>query len=112
MATRFDSVTLDEVNPHFYVRSTSQGVSRILAGSTIDGFPATNSGSEANLSVSTNVAAEADETQITVTATAAAAVSENQTVEVAVSGTGNHSRATIFCPFRRSRYWTDKPRAV
>ncbi len=86
--TSFSDVTLDDVNEQFYVKSASQGISRILVGSTVDGFPTAVAGSDVNLSLSSNVATEADETGITVTATAASAVSGNQTVEVAVSGTG------------------------
>lgn len=95
-----DPIT-DVVNGHFYVRYVGDGVARIHAGSTIDGFDTDQSGPEVNLSVSTNAATEADMTQITVTATAAAAVSGDQTVIVLAGGTA--SSATFDADFTSSR---------
>ncbi len=84
----YRETTLDEVNDQFYVRFEIDGVSRIIAGSTIDGFATTGTEPAVNLSVSTNVASEADQTQITITATAASAVSGDQTVVVVPTGNG------------------------
>ncbi|MEZ6123936.1 MAG: hypothetical protein R3C49_12255 [Planctomycetaceae bacterium] len=82
------SVVTDDVNQHFYVTFTADGVSRVVAGSTIDGFANNGTGPAVSLSVSSSVGAEANQTQITVTATADAPVTGDQVVVVATSGTG------------------------
>ncbi len=81
-------VILDDVNEQFYVRFEINGVSRIIAGSTVDGFADTGSDPDVNLSVSTNTASEDSQTQITITATASSPVSGSQTVLVIPSGNG------------------------
>lgn len=83
----WETVT-DEVNQHFYVGFSADGISRVVAGSTINGFANTTSGPDVNLSVSSSSGAESDETQITVTAAAASAVSGDQTILLVANGTG------------------------
>ncbi len=80
--------TMDDVNEQFYVRFEIDGVSRIIAGSTVDGFADTGSDPDVDLSVSANTASEDEQTQITITATASSPVAGNQTVLVIPSGNG------------------------